>query len=227
MARRKSTAVALAVILSLVLFGAGLLSGLYVSRVLETRQQQDFSFLVDYVNKLDADLKSFQLQEKFLSSLSSNEACIFATAYFDQITEDLKYYWQILPGRLEAYERDRELSEEYLELKKQYTALSIRAWIISRENYEGCDSNTMPILYFYGTDCENCVEQGEELDDLKSMMQQKNITVISFTVDKNTEDPALSLIEKYYGVNKAPALVIKERTYQGRVYVASELAELI
>lgn len=231
---RRRVAFLTAGILAIVLFGAGLFSGLYVSKTVEQRQkidltrvelqqQQEIEYLVDYVNNLEGDLQNFQLQEIFINSLSRRDACELAETYFSQTAANLDYYWRVLPSRLEEYEREGNTDEEYEAVKKQYTKLSLRAWLISRNNDRQCETNIIPLLYFYSADCTDCTHQGEELDRLRDNMSAENKTVIAFTLDSNAPEPAVALIKQYYNVTETPAIIAREKVLQGRVYTDSEL----
>jgi hypothetical protein len=217
----------LAAVLSIALFAAGLISGLAVSKIVEQqaqqRAQQEMTFFVDYVNKLDDELSSVQVQEAFVNSLDEKQRCGLADAYFSQVAKNLNYYWQRLPARLEAYEQGRELSPEYLQLKAEYTKLSLRAWLIARGNERDCHSDVRPVLYFYSADCADCVAQGEILDHVKAAMQMENQTVLPFTVDINETEPGLTLIREYYNVTRVPALIIDDHALQGRLFSEVEI----
>jgi hypothetical protein len=223
MKKQRRNAIIISIVISVILFGAGLFSGLSVSKLIEQRQKEDFSFLVEYVNTLDTNLKSFQIQERFIDSLPSLEACSLKDAYFAQIADSLKYYWSILPERLESYEREHEPSDAYLELKQQYTSLNLRAWMIARENHRECSRDTIPALYFYSVNCTDCVQQGENLDNARELLKEDNMTLVVFTFDEQSPDSALQLIKKYYDIDKTPALVINEQTYQGEILSASQI----
>lgn len=228
--RKQTTVVAIALAAASLLFILGLLSGLYVSKQLAQRQTTEINTLVDYVNGLEQyvtvlqdDLRTSQIQENFIASIPPSEACALTETYYRRLSQNLNYYWSILPTRLEAYEFNRELSDEYVQLKNQYTQLSLRAWMSSRSNALRCDATTIPVLYFYRPDCEACIRQGEALDQAKSMIQDDGFTIVSFAIDANAGEPTVELIEQYYGVTETPALIIGEEAYQGRVYSATEL----
>ena len=232
MARRKiilgrKSLVALALVISVLLYLAGVYSGLQASRVIEERTGQDISFLVAYIDNLDSELRSLQIQEQFFNSLDETEACRFADTYFSEAASSLNYYWSIFPARLEDYEQGRTLTDEYLELKDEYTKLSIRAWLVARENYNKCDAKVVPVLYFYSTDCERCVRQGEILDDLKHTMQERNKTVVSFTIDIDSEEPAVKLITQFYNITEVPALAVNEQVLQGGVFTEERIMTLL
>jgi uncharacterized membrane protein len=219
--RRK--ALLFTIILSIVLFLAGLFSGLSASQVIKEQTQEDVSFLVGYVDTLEKELTSIQLQESFVNSLDEDQRCDFAETYFSQVGEQLTYYWNILPSRLESYEQERELSTWYLQLKDDYTKLSLKGWMIARDNYAKCGGNTIPVLYFYSVNCSECIAQGEVLDRVREELREEEKEVIVFTIDYNQEEQSLPLIKEYYELESVPAMVIKEKVLQGRLFSQEEI----
>ena len=217
----------IAIVFSIILYFAGLFSGLSFSKFVEQRTEAEITQLVDYVDHLDGELQSLQLQERFLSSLNTEESCKFSDDYFSQINQDLSYYWSILPSRLEAYEKNNKPTDEYLALKEDYTRLSLRAWIIAQGNFEKCDSDTIPALYFYSDSCPDCVKQGESLDDAKDWLAEDGKRLVVFTVDFNYKEPTLDLVKKYYNITSVPAIVVNGQVLQGRLIPQRELLSSI
>jgi len=230
MARKKrkpkvGVIILIALFVSILLYVAGLYSGLSVSKMIKQDTKQEVSFLVDYVNRLDSNLQSIQLQELFISSLEDADSCKFEKMFFSEVDDNLKYYWSVLPERLEEYETNRKLSEEYLQLKKEYTLLSLRAWIAAKKNYKKCNTTTIPILYFYSTNCEKCVLQGETLDQLKEFLsnRENSSSFTVFTIDFNQNERTIDIIKQLYQINSTPALIIKDNVLQGDVASANEI----
>lgn len=224
---KRSTLMLIAVVLSAVLFFSGLISGLSYSKYVEARFEEntkkEVGFLIDYVDSLDGELQSLQLQEKFIDSLDEDYKCEFSDAYFSELNPELEYYWNILPQRLEEYESNNEETEEYLALKKEYTKASIRAWITTKNNYNKCNTRIVPILYFYSKDCAICVRQGEELDELRQLLNEAGKDILVFTVDYNYDEPALNLIKTYYNITSVPAIVVNEKVLQGDIVYGGKI----
>ena len=132
-------------------------------------------------------------------------------------------YWDVLPTRLEEYEDKNRPTEEYLALKAEYTKVSLRAWIIANSNYERCETEVLPILYFYSKECNDCIMQGEMLDNLKGFLAERGKTMIAFTLDFDYDEPTLDLVKKYYNVTEVPAIVINGKLYQGRLFSENEI----
>ncbi len=234
--RKRVTIIIIAIVLALILFAAGLFSGLYVARSVEVRsresllsierrQQEDVTLLTRYVDNLQRNLQKYQLQEQFINSLNTSQRCVLTETYFNHTIRDLNFYWAVLPSRLEEYERVNELDERYLTLKEEYTALSIRAWLIARDTTTECDSTVVPALYFYDANCEDCVAQGAQLDIVKQTIDARNQTFIAFTVDSLSNEPVISLIKQHYNITATPAIIIADTVLQGQVYSSAEVLQ--
>jgi hypothetical protein len=244
-ATRKKWIIALAIFISLVLYFAGVLSGLYANKVIKKETSQDISSLQEetrgnlaafrlettqeltalqnYTRFLDANLKSWQLEQVFLETLDESQMCNFSTISLNERIKQLQYYWERLPFRMEEFERTNKPSEDYFLLKKQYTQLSIQTWILARNQYEKCNTDLVQGLYFYSANCTICTSQGEQLDFFKDNLTKQGKQVLIFTVDAQSDEPMIQYLMTYYGISSLPALVINDQVYQGRLYTAEEL----
>ena len=147
----------------------------------------------------------------------------------NNLYQQLKSYWDILPKRLEEYEKSHNiLSSQYISLKREYIRLSLRIWLTSRNIYENCPNSTyFPILYFYSINCKYCIDQGVEFDIIKGYLKKNNITLLVFPIDADFEEDAIYFLKEYYNINSLPALIIKDKVYQGRLFKKEELTPLI
>ncbi len=225
--KRRTGIIALAVFLSILLYFLGVLSGLYANKAVKKETQEGLLFMKNYIDLLELNLKTVQLEESFVKTLNKEELCRFSTIAMDGMLDQLREFWNKLPFRIEAYERNRKLSEDYLNLKKQYIDLSLRAWLVARDKYEQCDTDFIPVLYFYSRDCEVCIEQGRALDNLKGRMREKGKELLVFTVDIDADERFLDYLKKYYGIKGAPAIIFGNTVRQGRLFSEEEMLQLI
>ncbi|MBI1935199.1 hypothetical protein HYS31_02055 [Candidatus Woesearchaeota archaeon] len=221
------------IILSIVLYLAGVLSGLYANKFVKEETKQDIQIfkketesslgsLQSYVQFLDANLKNMQLEQTFIETLGQAQVCDFLNISRDEMIRQLRYYWSKLPYRIEDYEKNIA-SEEYLLLKQQYEHLSIRTWIIARTQYNKCNINIAHGLYFYANDCPLCVQQGQQIDQLNKKILASSSDLIMFPVDFNSEETITKNLKSYYGINSVPAIIINDKVFQGRLFTAQEL----
>jgi len=232
--RKMTSIIIIAIIISLVLYLAGVLSGIYANKVVkeETKEdikilkqetKQDLESLQKYVNFLDTNLKNLQLEQTFAESLTHEQMCNFSSISLNDMVQQLGYYWSKLPYRIEEYERNSEISEDYLLLKNQYAILSIRTWIIAKNQYDKCNVNMVHGLYFYSVYCDVCVKQGEQIDRLSKKIVDSGSNLIMFPVDFNSDHSIIRNLKNYYNINSTPAIIINDKVFQGRLFRAEEL----
>ena len=230
----KKTIILFAIAISIILYLAGVYSGLYANKIIkkETEENiislkketaQDLEAMQNYVNFLDSNLKNMQLEQTFIETLGPEEMCNFSIISFNELTSQLRFYWDRLPFRIEEYERNNKLSEEYLLLKQQYSHLSIRTWILAKNQYDKCKIDIVHGLYFYSSDCENCVEQGEQLDEVNKKVRSSGRDMILFPLDFKSDEPIIKNLKEYYKIKSTPAVMINDKVFQGRLYKAEEL----
>ncbi len=235
-----------AIIASIVLYLAGVMSGLQANKVLEKKTTQDIlslknetqgdfdylkqgtqeqiNSLQDYVSFLDTNLKSTQLEQSYADTLSTQEKCNFSMITMKFLFKDLDYYWKIFSFRLEEYENTHPLTPDYLALRRQYTQLSIRTYILAKNMHDTCDSSMVYALNFYSENCTACVRQADENERFLRMVSGKGSEIILFPININSQEPIVQLIKEFYGINRTPAILVDEDLYQGRVFTAEELA---
>lgn len=217
----------IAIVASLVLYFSGVYSGLYAKNVIEKNTKEELGFMKEYVDLLEKSLENIQFEQAFLGTLEGDSACKLTTITMKNLVSQLGEYWSRFPLRIEEYEKNSDISEQYIELKKDYTRLSLRTWIAAKDNYDRCRSGPVPILYFYSKDCEICTKQGEELDLMKFTLRSMGKNAIVFTIDIDEENTMIGLLKEYYAIKSTPAIIINEEVLQGRLYDSTEIINFI
>lgn len=103
---------------------------------------------------------------------------------------------------------------EVISLKKYYSLLQIKDYLLVNQVREKCGVNPITIIYFYSNagDCEECTREGYVLTKLRSDFPE--IRVYAF--DYNLDLSAVKTMKSLYGtLNKLPALNIWEENYYG------------
>jgi hypothetical protein len=181
----------------------GIIFGNEIVKIVEKRNE-NITILIN-------EMKNFSEEfEKIKLLFLSQEKCKVIKNFFEEEEKLLQRYYSILPYRLEEFEL-KEVPKWYLDLKKEYTKLQLNTWIIAKE-YESCEKNFIPILYFYKPNCYDCIKQGEEIDKIRDYLKKKYEVKI-FTVDLNFSDPILSIIKKIYNITDAPSFIFKNITF--------------
>ena len=231
---KRNVIIIAAIIISIILYIAGVLSGIFANKVVkeETKQdisalkketRQDLGSLHTYVEFLDTNLKNMQLEQTFAETLNHDDMCKFSSISMNEIVNQLGFYWSRLPFRLEEYEKNNKVTDEYLLLKEQYAHLSIRTWMLAKNQYEKCDMNVVHGLFFYSVNCDACANQGRQIDSLSKKISITGNNLIMFPVDSNSKQAIVRILEDYYGINSTPAIIINNKVFQGRLFTAEEL----
>ncbi len=195
-------------ILTIVLYVLGVFTGVYISQ--RSPSQQIFTQLNSEIQALKKNLESIQLQQLYISS-EAGMGCSFLISDINKIQEDLGYFYQRLPKKLEVYESSGETDQQYEELKKEYMLVSLRVWLLSSIAKDKCKKDVVPILYFYSKNCTECIEQGNVLDNIRNSTP----SIAIFTIDLNLDEQIVKTIKDTYGIKKTPALVVHNTLYGG------------
>ena len=106
-------------------------------------------------------------------------------------------------------------NQQVIELKKQYTLLEIRDYLLTKRLTETCDVDPTVVLYFYSNEqgaCENCDRASYAL----SYLHQTNPKLRVYSFDYNLE---LGALKTLIGVEKVeptfPAFVIDGKRVYG------------
>ncbi len=119
--------------------------------------------------------------------------------------------------KLSKTESDRGAKDDdVLYLKKYYTLLEVKDYILSTKIVEKCGSAKKPvsIIYFYSNlgDCADCEREGYVLTRLKE--KYPDLRVYSF--DYNLDLSVLDSMKRIYKISSSlPALVIQDKTNLG------------
>jgi hypothetical protein len=101
-------------------------------------------------------------------------------------------------------------NDKVMALKKYYTLLQIKDYLLTKELYNRCGTHIVSILYLYQDDaCEECVKQSIILDDLASRYPEIRV----YWIDKDLQTPALDTLVSMLHIKKAPSIVIKDKVY--------------
>lgn len=101
---------------------------------------------------------------------------------------------------------------DVLGLKKYYSLLQMKDYLLGLELSQKCSFKPIYILYFYKNDCTDCEKQGYALTALREKYPE--LRVYSFDADLDLS--AIATLETIYKVSgDLPALVVNEKLYTG------------
>lgn len=153
-------------------------------------------------SQIALDILSSETQFALLGELSCPDAQNSVLSQeLDSLGEKLDY----------GEERFGTDNEEFLTLKKQYSLLEIKDYLLIKK-IRDCPKPPITILYFYADNCPDCDREGYVLTFLRE--QYPELRVYSF--DYNLDLSALKTLASIYGVRDTfPTLVIKNKSHQG------------
>lgn len=156
-------------------------------------------------DKISVDILSLETQ----FSLLQNVSCEYIGDSF--MSAELNS----LAQKIEFSEENINRKEELDQLKKIYSLLEIKDYLLAKKINERCKIKNPSILYFYtkADYCSFCVEQGYVLTALRE--KYPDLRVYSF--DYGLDLSALKALITVYKIDdkKLPALVINEKVYTG------------
>ncbi len=157
-------------------------------------------------NKLSTDILSSETQFLLLSELSCEQ---------DDNQGNLSAELNELASKINYSETNLKGNEEIVELKKYYSLLEIKDYILTKKINKKCGEKFVPLLYFYTTanNCTECVRQGYVLTKLRH--KYPNLKVYSF--DYSLDLSALRALIRIYKIEdtKLPAIIINEKKETG------------
>ncbi len=119
-----------------------------------------------------------------------------------------------LADKIAYSEENIGASDDIIGLKKYYSLLEIKDYLLMQKISERCGLKSIFVLYFYDNKdkCADCVKQGYVLDTLRE--KYPDFRVYSF--DYNLDLSAIKALISIYKVpNDLPALVINRKVYSG------------
>lgn len=173
----------------------------YLSNNLNNKKLQEIRKIEDTIA---IDILSLETQFDLFEQLSC-----------DSITDSiLSKELGELASRIEYGERNFDsLSEELIGLKKYYSLLQIKDYLLMQKVRDRCDLNIESIIYFYGReDCDDCRRQGYVLTDVRQDYPELRVYSFDYFLDVS----AIEALKSIYKVDEElPALIINGKTYQG------------
>ncbi len=200
-----------ALIITSLIFG----SALYVNNILMQKRTENVENVRDQIalDLLSSETQFNLLRETSCTNLGSNA-----------LSEELNS----LAAKLELMEANDSgrKSAELIYLKKYYSLLEIKDFLLLSELKTKCAQKPLSILYFYGngSDCPACAQTAIVLNALRQ--QYEDLRVYSFDTTLNLS--ALNTLKTTYKIDaqNLPALVINDKTYIGFKSI-DEIKELI
>lgn len=175
---------------------------LYVSQVATSKRINEIKSIQD---KIAVDLLSSETQFSLLASGAgcSEDGNSILAPEIEKLGERLSYMEEQLGTD----------NNDVIGLKKYYSLLQIKDYLLTKELSEKCNFKPVTIIYFYSNeDCDECTRQGYVLTALR----EKYPTLRVYAFDANLD---LSAIKTLQTVTKAPesvpSLIINGKVHTG------------
>lgn len=198
----------LAFVITAAIFG----TAFYIAARFNTQRVADIQSAED---ALSTDLLSSEVQFELLGNTADCETLSQSPILADQLNS--------LASRLSVAEGNLGSSNaQVMQLKKQYSLLEIKDYLLLQQIAKECRQKPVFILYFYSNagDCSECGPAGDVLTYLRETYP--DLRVYSF--DYNLDLSALRTLEALQGLNgELPAFVINGR---GPVYGFKSLEQI-
>lgn len=157
-------------------------------------------------NTISIDILSSETQFSLLSELSCQ----------DVSRSNLSSELNSLAERIAFSEENiGNANTDVIELKKFYSLLQIKDFLLMKKINERCEISTYSILYFYTTakNCSECIKQGYVLTSLREKYPELRV----YSFDYNLDLSALRAMISIYTIEdtKLPALVINDKLSTG------------
>ncbi len=187
-------------IYAFVITGIIFFTAIYTANLLSNKRLQELKAIQD---QIATDLQSREVESALLQEFSCKNIGQ------STLSEELGS----LGDKLASEEDARGVNDkEVVSLKRNYSLLQIKDYLLMNNVNEKCGNKNVLILYFYSQKCDDCDKQGLVLTKLLSDFPF--IRVYSF--DYNLDLSAVkTLIRINQVLNKQPALVIGNDNYYG------------
>ncbi len=178
------------------------ITALYFSNFLGNKKLDSIRAIQDQVatDILSSETRFALLEESSCSHLVEDAV----------LTEELG----LLGRRLETMEEQLGTeNKDVIQLKKYYSLLEIKDYLLTKALAEKCGTDPTAVLYFYTNDCSDCRQQGFVLTGLRD--EYAKLRIYSF--DAELESSAVQTLASISDIDRSalPALVINGITYQG------------
>ncbi len=185
------------------LFTVGLfLSAGYASNYFGNKKINQLRSIQD---KIAIDILSSETQFSLLSELSCKN--ISHSVFSGELHE--------LGRKLEWSESNLGMTEAVSHLKKYYSLLQIKDYLLTKKISERCKTKSAFILYFYTTreNCSLCERQGIVLSALRNKYPELRVYSFDYSIDLS----AVRAMLKIYKIEdtRLPALVIDDELLTG------------
>lgn len=159
----------------------------------------------DIQDKIAIDISSSETQFQLLQGISCKDVTVSTLS--DALSN--------LAEKITYSEQNIKQQDQVSDLKKYYSLLEIKDYLLMQKIKEKCNTPVIPIFYFYTTseNCANCVKESAVLSELRNKYPELRV----YSFDYNLDLSALDTLKKIFKVDdkKLPAIYINDKLYTG------------
>lgn len=163
------------------------------------------------VRGIEEEIGRSMLESEIQFALLSDAACDLGEEGNPLLIDEIN----LLARRLSAMESERgAFDPQVIDLKKYYTLLQVKDYLLLRERARQCGDRPLSILYFYSNqgDCAECEKTGLVL----SAMREEHDTLHVYAFDYHLDLSVVQSLKSIYKLTgELPALVIDRKPYYG------------
>lgn len=168
--------------------------------------ERRFAELQDIENRISTDIVSLETQFDLLEELSCS--AITEKTVLSKELDSLATRLAFTEGQV------GDDNPEVIRLKRSYTLLQIKDYLLMKKVSEKCDLDPIFIFYFYSNegDCKDCDREGHVLTYLREQYPRLRVYSFDYNLDLSALD---TLITINTVKDELPALLIKGDVYYG------------
>ncbi len=170
-----------------------------------------YSQRIDQVKNIEDNISQNILESEIQYALLADAACDAGADDSSVMIDEINN----LTKRLSYMEEQRGTDDpEVIGLKRYYSLLQVKDYLLLRERAKQCGQRPLTILYFYSNegDCEECKRLGYVLTSMREDYDDLHIYAFDFNLGLSVIDTLKSI---YKLDNDLPILVINRKPYYG------------
>ena len=171
---------------------------LYSERINQVKNIED---------NISRNILESEIQYSLLADASCDETIDNSSVMIDELNN--------LTQRLSYMEEQRGTNDaEVVSLKKYYSLLQVKDYLLLRERAKQCGQKPLTILYFYSNagNCDDCKKLGYVLTSMREDYDQLHVYAFDYNIGLSVVDTLKSI---YKLDNRLPIIVINRKAYYG------------
>ncbi len=167
--------------------------------------QKKINEIQNIESQISVDISSSETQFSLLSELSCKD--ISGSSLAQEISD--------LGDKLSYTEQSRGTNDpEVINLKKYYSLLEIKDYLLAQKIFDRCGKKTLSIIYFYSNkgDCSDCQKEGFVLTKLREDYPELRVYSFDYNLDLSAVGAIVSIYKIKYNL---PALLIDDTVHYG------------